>query len=73
MQSLHSSYPKLVARPVGKQIHNIYVDRLRQFTDGGQYKEQGLMGYVTRNQLRPESADWCIARCTRHEQQESRT
>lgn len=39
-----TDYPKLAAGPVGKQIHKIYQDRLRQFTDNGQYREQGLMG-----------------------------
>lgn len=38
-----STYPKHSAGPVGKQIHRIYADRLRQFTDGGQYREQGLL------------------------------
>lgn len=37
-------YPKLAAGPVGKQIHHIYQDRLRQFLDAGQYREQGLIG-----------------------------
>jgi alpha-mannosidase len=46
MDASRSSYPKLVERPVGKQIHNIYLDRLRQFTSTGQYEKQGLMGYV---------------------------
>lgn len=41
-----SDYPKLAAGPVGKQINRIYQDRLRQFTDGGQYYGQGLMAYV---------------------------
>ncbi|KAF2187131.1 glycoside hydrolase family 38 protein [Zopfia rhizophila CBS 207.26] len=41
------SYPKLAAGPVGKQIHHIYADRLRQFTDGGQYREQGLLPKIT--------------------------
>ncbi|KAF2106680.1 glycosyl hydrolases family 38 N-terminal domain-containing protein [Lophiotrema nucula] len=36
-------YPTLAAGPVGKQIRNLYQDRLRQFTDGGQYREQGLL------------------------------
>lgn len=40
---LSSSYPKLVERPVGKAIKNIYQDRLRQFTDRGQYAKQGLL------------------------------
>jgi alpha-mannosidase len=39
-----SDYPRLAAGPVGKQIHSIYQDRLRQFTDNGQYKEQGIIG-----------------------------
>lgn len=39
----HSSYPKLAARPVGKQIEHIYRDRLGQFTDGGQYYHQSLL------------------------------
>jgi alpha-mannosidase len=37
-------YPQLAAGPVGKQIHSIYQSRLRQFTDGGQYREQSLIG-----------------------------
>lgn len=40
------SYPKLAVRPVGKQIHNIYRDRLRQFIDHGQYEGQSLLPYV---------------------------
>lgn len=36
-------YPKLAAGPVGKQIHKIYLDRLRQFTSGGQYESKGLL------------------------------
>ncbi|EAT88230.1 alpha-mannosidase [Parastagonospora nodorum] len=39
-----SDYPRHAAGPVGKQIHHIYQDRLRQFTDGGQYREQGIVG-----------------------------
>ncbi|KAH7068519.1 glycosyl hydrolases family 38 N-terminal domain-containing protein [Paraphoma chrysanthemicola] len=39
-----AEYPRLAAGPVGKQIHHIYQDRLRQFTDGGQYREQGIIG-----------------------------
>lgn len=38
-----SAYPQLAIRPVGQQIHHIYRDRLRQFTDNGQYREQGLL------------------------------
>ncbi|KAF2850688.1 glycoside hydrolase family 38 protein [Plenodomus tracheiphilus IPT5] len=37
-------YPTRAAGPVGKQIHHIYQDRLRQFLDAGQYREQGLIG-----------------------------
>lgn len=37
-----SSYPKLASKPVGQQIQSIYTDRLRQFTDGGQYYNEGL-------------------------------
>ncbi|KAF2874655.1 glycosyl hydrolases family 38 N-terminal domain-containing protein [Massariosphaeria phaeospora] len=42
--SVAANYPQLAAGPVGKQIHRIYQDRLRQFVDGGQYREQGLVG-----------------------------
>lgn len=38
-----SQYPQLATGPKGKQIHHIYRDRLRQFTDQGQYKHQSLM------------------------------
>ena len=38
-----ATYPQLASKPVGKQIHHIYKDRLRQFTGNGQYKQQGLM------------------------------
>ncbi|KAK4948234.1 Glycoside hydrolase, 38 vacuolar alpha mannosidase [Elasticomyces elasticus] len=38
-----STYPVLASRPVGKQIHSIYRDRLQQFADNGQYKEQGIL------------------------------
>ncbi|EMC95413.1 glycoside hydrolase family 38 protein [Baudoinia panamericana UAMH 10762] len=38
-----ASYPQLAERPKGKLIHNLYVDRLGQFTDGGQYRAQGLL------------------------------
>lgn len=37
-------YPTLAAGPVGKQINHIYKDRLSQFLDAGQYREQGLIG-----------------------------
>ncbi|PGH05440.1 alpha-mannosidase [Blastomyces parvus] len=38
-----SSYPILASRPVGQQITSIYKDRLRQFTDGGQYSGHNLV------------------------------
>ncbi|KAF2085625.1 glycoside hydrolase family 38 protein [Saccharata proteae CBS 121410] len=37
-----AEYPKLASGPVGKQIHKIYLDRLRQFTSSGQYESKGL-------------------------------
>ena len=37
-------YPQRAAGPVGKQIHSIYQGRLKQFTDGGQYRAQSLIG-----------------------------
>ncbi|RMD41839.1 hypothetical protein DV735_g3257, partial [Chaetothyriales sp. CBS 134920] len=37
-----STYPRLVERPVGQKIKKLYTDRLRQFLDNGQYREQGL-------------------------------
>jgi alpha-mannosidase len=42
-----STYPRMAAKPVGKQIHNLYTDRLRQFTDNGQYRNQGLLPYAS--------------------------
>ncbi|KXS98115.1 hypothetical protein AC578_9386 [Pseudocercospora eumusae] len=44
MASATPKYPQLAERPKGKLIHDIYTSRLRQFTDGGQYREQGLLG-----------------------------
>lgn len=41
-----SSYPKLAERPVGQHIKNIYIERLRQFTAGGQYQGQNLVEYA---------------------------
>lgn len=38
-----TSYPRFAGKPVGKQIHNIYVDRLREFLDTGQYADKSLM------------------------------
>ena len=38
-----AAYPRLVERPVGQQITDLYTDRLRQFTSGGQYEKQGLL------------------------------
>ncbi|KAJ4288183.1 Glycoside hydrolase, 38 vacuolar alpha mannosidase [Kalmusia sp. IMI 367209] len=51
-----SDFPKLAAGPVGKQIHGIYKDRLRQFTDGGQYYGQGLLAEIVEG--RATSPDW---------------
>ena len=39
-----ASYSQLVERPVGKQIHSIYRERLRMFIADGQYKRQNLTG-----------------------------
>ncbi|KAF1939242.1 hypothetical protein EJ02DRAFT_382116 [Clathrospora elynae] len=49
-------YPTLAAGPVGKQIHSIYQSRLRQFVDGGQYREQGLVGKL--NEAVASGTDW---------------
>ena len=49
-----SSYPQLAIRPVGQQITHIYRDRLRQFTDNGQYREQGLMAKLYDGRLSGE-------------------
>ncbi|KAH7061684.1 glycosyl hydrolases family 38 N-terminal domain-containing protein [Paraphoma chrysanthemicola] len=51
-----AEYPRLAAGPVGKQIHHIYQDRLRQFTDGGQYREQGIIGKL--HEARASGSDW---------------
>ena len=45
-QKKHSTYPVLSKRPVGQQIEHIYRDRLGQFKDQGQYKQQSLAGYA---------------------------
>ncbi|KAF2132997.1 glycoside hydrolase family 38 protein [Dothidotthia symphoricarpi CBS 119687] len=50
-----AAYPQLATGPVGKQIHDIYQSRLRQFLDGGQYKEQGLLGKL--DEARASGAD----------------
>jgi alpha-mannosidase len=49
-------YPQLAAGPVGKQIHRIYQDRLRQFIDGGQYRQQGLLGKL--DEARVSGSEW---------------
>jgi alpha-mannosidase len=49
-QKKTSSYPILSKGPVGQQIEHIYRDRLGQFKDGGQYKQQSLAGYAVHNQ-----------------------
>jgi alpha-mannosidase len=47
IMAVSREYPQLATGPVGKQINSIYKDRLRQFTDEGQYREQGLMACVS--------------------------
>ncbi|KAF1819364.1 glycoside hydrolase family 38 protein [Dissoconium aciculare CBS 342.82] len=42
-QRAGTDYPQLATRPKGKQISDIYRNRLGQFVDNGQYKEQGLL------------------------------
>jgi alpha-mannosidase len=54
--ALRSHYPQLAAGPVGKQINHIYRDRMRQFMDGGQYKEQGILGKL--HEARVGGSDW---------------
>jgi alpha-mannosidase len=49
-----SAYPQLAVRPVGQQITHIYKDRLKQFTDNGQYKEQGLLAKLYDGRLSGE-------------------
>ena len=41
-KAFQSSYPKISPYPVGKQVKSIYKDRLRQFTDRGQYAAESL-------------------------------
>lgn len=38
-----ATLPRLAERPVGQRITQIYTDRLRQFTSGGQYEGQNLV------------------------------
>ncbi|KAL8999670.1 MAG: hypothetical protein Q9169_001487 [Polycauliona sp. 2 TL-2023] len=45
-QTPSTSLPKLVARPVGQQIHSIYKERLGQFTSDGQYSSQNLQAAI---------------------------
>ena len=61
-----SSYPKMAAGPVGQQIHSIYKDRLGQFTSGGQYESQNLLGYVLRQFL--SRSNRVLEKCTKVEQ-----
>ncbi|USW54156.1 Putative glycoside hydrolase family 38 domain, galactose mutarotase-like domain superfamily [Septoria linicola] len=51
MASSAAKYPQLAARPKGKLIHDIYRDRLNQFTSNGQYKEQGLLARLYNGRL----------------------
>ena len=41
-----AAYPKISSGPKAKYIHSIYRDRLRQFTDQGQFYRNGLMSYA---------------------------
>ncbi|QIW96433.1 hypothetical protein AMS68_001951 [Peltaster fructicola] len=49
-----AQYPQLATRPKGKQITHIYKDRLHQFTDNGQYREQGLLPKIVEDRLTSE-------------------
>jgi len=42
-----AKYPVKVAGPVGKKIHHISVDRLRQFTSDKEYYDDGILAYVS--------------------------
>jgi alpha-mannosidase len=44
-----STYPKLSAGPVGKQVQSIYRDRLATFIAPGQYESKNLLSYVSLN------------------------
>lgn len=37
------NYPVRAGKPVGKQIHHLFQNRLRQFVDEGQYRPQSLI------------------------------
>lgn len=41
-----AKYPVKVKGPVGKKIHHISVDRLRQFTNDKEYYDDGILAYV---------------------------
>ncbi|KAK5124181.1 hypothetical protein LTR85_001884 [Meristemomyces frigidus] len=49
-----AKYPQLAPRPVGKQIHHLYRDRLGLFTNSGQYKEQSLVAKLYDGRLSGE-------------------
>ena len=49
-----AKYPQHAPAPVGKQIHHIYRDRLGQFTNNGQYKEQSLLAKLYDGRLSGE-------------------
>ena len=55
LASTSRSYPQLAAHPKGKQIHDIYRERLRQFTDDGQYRQQGLLAKLDKGRVSGES------------------
>lgn len=46
MSGVPSILPRTPQQPVGQRIKSIYTDRLRQFTQKGQYEGQNLVSYV---------------------------
>lgn len=46
MLGVPSILPRAPQHPVGQRIKSIYTDRLRQFTQTGQYEGQNLVSYV---------------------------
>lgn len=46
MLGVPSTLPRTPQRPVGQRIKSIYTDRLRQFTQTGQYEGDNLVSYV---------------------------
>ncbi|KAK4498692.1 hypothetical protein PRZ48_009202 [Zasmidium cellare] len=58
MASSAPSYPQLAERPKGKLIHSIYRDRINQFTDGGQYRQQGLLAKLYDGRVDTKLSVW---------------